>query len=140
MWKWFVRRRATAAATAARDALKGVPAHARVKTFPAETGFVYQYVYRGYRRIGDGTGEEYVFDASSDRKQNFQVSVHLLDEEIARCVGAIGRELIGAERYAVVKMSLFQALDHASDVSEFEHPIVPTGAELEAHLRDLGRI
>ena len=90
--------------------------------------------------MNDGGGNEHVFEVWRDRQASFQASVHLVDTEVARCVQAIGRELIGAERYALVKMRLFEALDQAHDSSAFEQPMVPVGEEMEAHLRILGRI
>lgn len=119
---------------------KGAPPHARVKTYSAETGYVYQYVYRGYRRMADGRGDEHVFAANRDRTGDFQVTIYLLDSELAECIGAIGRELIGAEHYALVKMTLFAALDEFRDTSDFQKPLIPDAAVMEEHLRALGRI
>lgn len=132
MWKW--------SRTEKQPELKGAPPHARVKTFSAETGYVYQYVYRGYRRAIDGLADEHSFTVNRDRKQDFAVTVHLLDSELAQCVRAIGRELIGAERYALVKMTLFAALDSVREITDFDTPLVPDAAAMEAHLRTLGRI
>jgi hypothetical protein len=119
---------------------KGAPPHARVKTYSAETGYVYQYVYRGYRRMNNDRGDEHVFAANRDRRGDFEVTIHLLDSELAECIRAIGRELIGAERYALVKMTLFAALDEFRDTSEFGKPLVPDAAAMEESLRELGRI
>lgn len=141
MWNWLRRGgRQQQKPAPEEDKLKGAPAHARTKTFSAEAGFVYQYVYRGYRRMGDNRGTEYVFEANRDRKQTFEVKVQLLDAEVALCVDAIGRELINAERYALVKMTLFAALDRACELQEFQQALVPTAVEMDEHLRVLGRV
>jgi hypothetical protein len=140
MWKWFLRRRAVEQVGPEVLELKGAPAHARTKTYSAETGFVYQYVYRGYRRMSDDGGMEHVFEASRDRQEHFPVTVHLLDAEVARCTQVVGRDLIGAERYALVKMSLFEALDEFADLSAFEKPLMPEAVKMEEFLRTLGRI
>jgi hypothetical protein len=140
MWKWFRGRRAVKDSGPGGPELKGAPAHARTKTYSAESGFVYQYVYRGYRRMSDDLGMEHVFEASRDRQAHFPVTVHLLDAEVARCARAVGRELIGAERYALVKMSLFEALDEFADLPAFEKPLTPDAVKMEEFLRTLGRI
>ena len=122
MWNWLRRRRTKQQVSAMSTALKGAPLHARVKTHSAETGFVYQYVYRGYRRLSDDCGTEHVFEANRDRKQHFSVTIHLLDTEVEQCAGIIGRELIAAERYALVKMTLFAGPKSARDGRAPAHP------------------
>jgi hypothetical protein len=140
MWNWFTRGRASPAKSSENQALKGAPVHARMKTYSADTGYVYQYVYRGYRPMTEGGGMEHVFEASRGGGQRFHVRIHLLDPEVEQCIRALGRELIGAERYALVKMSLFAALDEFTDLAQFETPLAPNAGELEGHLRTLGRI
>lgn len=144
MWDWLRGRRPTRQASFPEE-LKGAPAHARVKTYSAETGFVYQYVYRGNRRLTDGLGTEHVFEAHvfqarKGQPRRLQITVRLLDAEVEQCRRSIGRELIAAELYALVKMTLFAALDHFGDAAELETPLVPGAAEMQEHLRVLGRI
>ena len=147
MWEWL-RGKGTKRSHGSpkADQLTGAPVHARVKTYSAETGLVYQYVYRGHRRTEDDLGAEHVFDAQLSQAQRgspsrqFPISVCLLDAEIASCERAIGRELIAAERYAVVKMTLFAALDEFQDSSQWEAPLIPLASKMETHLRILGRI
>ena len=122
------------------QSLKGAPPHARIKSYSAETGFVYQYVYRGYRPTAGGSGTEYVFETTRDRKLRFSVAVHLMSATLDECTALLGRELIAAERYALAKMELFAALDTIADVAQFAHPLVPTSANAERHLRVLGRL
>jgi hypothetical protein len=140
MWKWFTRRRASQAKPSEDQALKGAPVHARMKTYSAETGYVYQYVYRGYRPMREGGGVEHVFEATRGRGQQFRIIVHLLDPEVAQCARAVGRDLIGGERYALVKMSLFTALDDFTELAQFEEPLTPSANQMERYLRVLGRI
>jgi hypothetical protein len=140
MWKWLRRKQTVRNRPPADEALKGAPLRARLKTYSAETGFVYQYVYRGYRPMTEARGTEHVFEANRDRKQSFRVTVHLLDVEIGRCVRSVGRELIGAEQYALVKMSLFSAFNELTDIAQFSAPLVPGAAEMEGYLRALGRV
>ncbi len=145
MWNWLRGKRTPPADAFKTSELTGAPAHARVKTYSAETGFVYQYVYRGQRRLADDSASEHVFSAKLSQAQRegasqFPIRVVLEDAELEQCARAIGRELIAAERYAVVKMTLFAALDEFREASQWDAPLVPRAAEMEAHLRTLGRI
>lgn len=72
----------------------------RWKTYSAESGYVYQYVYAGGRDHEPET--EYVFHVSADRKTSFPVDVRL---------SATDDGLTDTERYGVAKMCLLQALD-----------------------------
>jgi hypothetical protein len=140
VWNWL-RRRTKPQAKPKQSDLKGAPSSPRTKTYSANTGYVYQYVYRGYREISQvGSGTEYVFSVTRDRKNNFPIRIQLLDGAMATCVAAAGRELLHAEHYALAKMTLFEALDSISDENELQMPLAPQGTELEQHLRTLGRI
>jgi hypothetical protein len=140
MWKWFTRGRASQDTPSENEPLKGAPPRARTKTYSADTGYVYQYVYRGYRPLSAVGGMEHVFEATRGRTQHFRVMIHLLDPEVAQCARAVGRDLIGGERYALVKMSLFSALDHFTELAQFEKPLTPSAEVMEDYLRVLGRI
>ena len=93
--------------------LVGAPAVRRQKTYSGQSGYVYQYLYEGYRPAGRdaGSGTEYVFDVSADRRTSFSVSVFISDSALRRWEQAHGRPLQGNERYAVAKMALFRAFD-----------------------------
>ncbi len=113
----------------------------RTKTYSADTGYVYQYVYRGYREFfQEESGKEYVFSATRDRRHHFSITVRLLEREIVDCGRRAGRELLHAEHYALVKMTLFEALDEVSDMQQFALPLTPDALALERHLHALGRI
>jgi hypothetical protein len=99
MLGWFRRRRP----------LTGAPEVRRVKTYSADSGYVYQYYYEGRREVAGGV--EYVFSASSDRARYVPVSVILLNAAVDRWQSARGRELSGSERYGIAKMALRQAFD-----------------------------
>jgi hypothetical protein len=140
VWNWL-RRRTNPRTKPTESDLKGAPNSPRTKTYSANTGYVYQYVYRGYRKISEGvSGTEYVFTATRDRVNNFSIRIRLLDSALAQCAGAAGRELLGAEHYALAKMTLFDVLDSAADLEELQKLLEPQGGKLEQHLRTLGRI
>ena len=50
--------------------LTGAPAVRRMKSYSAQSGYVYQYFYEGQRpfRSGGESGIEFVFTVSADRK------------------------------------------------------------------------
>ncbi len=113
----------------------------RTKTHSAATGYVYLYAYKGYREVFESRpAREYIFNATRDRKQYFAVTVQLRQQELAFCHQAIGRDLLDAERYAIGKLTLLEALDTVTDVAEFAQPLVPSATDMERHLSDLGRI
>ena len=106
--------------------LRGAPPVRRRKTYSAQTGYVYQYYYKGYResdRAG-APGNEYVFQVSSDRKSSFPLTVFLPGGVVESWQQAHGRALAPTEQYAAVKMALFEAFDGKDDLG-------PANAEVE---------
>jgi hypothetical protein len=98
--------------------LRGVPPVRRQKTYSSQTGFVYQYFYEGYRdsdREGR-SGQEYVFQVSSDRKASFPLTIFLPAAAVNSWQQAHGRSLTPTEQYAAVKMALFQAFDEQAEL------------------------
>jgi len=85
----------------------------REKSYSAQTGYVYQYYYEGYRdaqRAGRA-GREHVFHVSSDRKTSFPLTLFLAAAAVESWQQRHGRELSTTEQYAAVKMALFQIFD-----------------------------
>ena len=62
MFRGFFSRKSTA--------LTGAPPVRRMKSYSAQSGYVYQYYYEGQRlfRHGPDHGTEFVFSLSPDRK------------------------------------------------------------------------
>jgi hypothetical protein len=85
----------------------------RLKTYSAQSGYVYQYYYEGHRsfRSGGETGTAFVFTVSSDGKFWQSAEVLVSDNSLRAWEQSHSRELSGTERYAIAKMSLFQAFD-----------------------------
>lgn len=102
--RWFAHKSAQ---------LTGAPAVRRQKTYSAQSGYVYQYYYLGRRPFeqAGGSGVEHVFEVSADRKSTLAVSVFLGDDCLRAWEATHSRELSSTERYAIVKMALFQAFD-----------------------------
>src|ERR1017187_9677931 len=93
--------------------LSGAPAVRRLKSYSAQSGYVYQYFYQGQRpfRGGGESGLEFVFTASADRKTWHPVSVLVAEGAVRAWEQAHAHPLSSTERYAVAKMALFQAFD-----------------------------
>jgi hypothetical protein len=119
--------------------LTGAPAVRRQKTYSAESGYVYQYFYEGQRAARrDGVpGIQFVFNVTSDRKREFPVSVFVSGEALDGWQQSHGRELGSTERYAVAKLSLFQAFDQRATPEALSEEVRVQPAEVESILATL---
>jgi hypothetical protein len=115
--------------------LTGAPAAPRQKTYSAQSGYVYQYFYKGHRAAPQGL--EYVFDVSADRKTSVAVSVLVTHEAVAQWETGHGRTLSSTERYAIAKMSLFQAFDERSEPALMRQPVLARAADVDSILEGL---
>ncbi len=92
----------------------------RLKTYTAQTGYVYQYYFVGQRDAlatdPEAPATEYIFDVTSDRKTTYAVSVFLGPAAIAAWSAARGRALSQPECYAAVKLRLMQGFDEIPDM------------------------
>ena len=127
MFGWLRRRKN-------QEALIGGPVSPRVKTYSADSGYVYQYIYKG-RRPGCN---EYVFEVTPDLKHYFAASVVVPEEHLRGWAQAHGRPLTATERYAVAKMALFQAFDERAKPEQMKQPVYVREADLDAILERLG--
>jgi hypothetical protein len=116
------------------EPLKGAPLVRRLKTYSAESGFVYQYYYEGCRefRSGGEKGVEYVFSASANRKRYEPVAVRLGKSAVEGWEREHTRELSSAERYAVAKLALFQAFDERADPADMRQEVRVRRADLDS--------
>lgn len=117
-------------------ALTGAPETRRLKTYSAESGYVYQYYYAGHRPFQEGV--EYVFDVSADRKTFFPVSVFLPAASLEPWQRAHARELAANERYAIVKLCLFHAFDERPQPAQMRDAVHVRAADAEGVLATLG--
>jgi hypothetical protein len=111
-----------------------------MKTYSAQSGYVYQYYYDGHRpyRAGDDRGDEFVFTVSPDRK-NWHASTVLVSEPALReWEQAHQRELTLTERYAVAKIALFQAFDERSDPTRLRDEVRVRAADVDGIIETLG--
>ena len=100
--------------------LRGRPQIRREKAYGADSGYVYQYTYEGYKdTVRDGlAGRDFVFRCTSDRAAHFLIIVFAPEESFATWGQRAERELSEVERYAIVKMSLFEIFDESAHLHE----------------------
>jgi hypothetical protein len=123
-----------------KAALTGAPAIRRMKTYSAQSGYVYQYFYEGQRefRSGRERGTEYVFQISADRKNWADASVLVAEDALRAWQEGHGRELSSTERYAIAKMALFQAFDERPTPAGMSGEIRVRPADVEGIVESLG--
>jgi len=120
--------------------LTGTPAVRRLKTYSAQSGYVYQYYYEGHRdfRSGGESGVEFVFSISPDRKTWHNTAVLVSDEAIHSWQTTHARELSSTERYAVAKIALFQAFDERSTPAQMKDEVRVRHADVDGIVDTLG--
>lgn len=120
--------------------LTGTPAVRRLKTYSAESGYVYQYYYQGHRdfRSGGESGVEFVFSISADPKNWHTTSVLVSEAAIRAWEESHARELSSTERYAVAKIALFQAFDERPAPPQMKDEVRVRNADVEAIIETLG--
>ena len=123
-----------------RAPLTGAPATRRLKTYSAQSGYVYQYFYEGYRPFRNGSpgGLEFVFQVSGDRKEWRAVSVCIEDDAVNGWEASHERQLSQAERHAIAKMALFQAFDERASPTQMKDDVHVRRADVDAILDTLG--
>lgn len=120
--------------------LSGTPAVRRLKTYSAQSGYVYQYYYEGHRdfRSGGESGIEFVFSISADRKNWHFTSVLVSDEAVHEWEAAHARQLSSTERYAVSKIALFQAFDERAAPALMHDEVRVRHADIDGIIETLG--
>jgi hypothetical protein len=120
--------------------LTGAPPVRRLKTYSAQSGYVYQYYYEGQRLFqedGDA-GTEFVFTVSADRKTWHPARVLVPDSGIRAWELRHARELSSTERYAICKIALFQAFDERANPELMKGEVRVRGADVEGIIETLG--
>jgi hypothetical protein len=120
--------------------LTGAPAVRRLKTYSAQSGYVYQYCYEGQRpwKQSGQSGTEFVFNISADRKTWRASNVLVPDSAVSPWEAEHQRELSTTERYAIAKMALFQAFDERETPELMKSDVVVRSADVEAIVETLG--
>lgn len=131
----FTRRKGSTEAS-----LRGRPKVHREKMYAADSGYVYQYFYEGFREAerNGRPGCEHIFNCTSDRAARFTVTVFAADEAFLEWQRQHEREFNEVERYALVKMALFAGFDaHEHLTADMEIPLDREGIAEHAETLDL---
>jgi hypothetical protein len=120
--------------------LTGAPAVRRLKSYSAQSGYVYQYFYEGQRpfRSSGESGIEFVFTVSPDRKAFHPVSVLVSESALLGWEQAHDHALSSTERYAISKMALFQAFDERATPDLMKQEVRVRAADVAAINETLG--
>jgi hypothetical protein len=114
----------------------------RLKTYTAQTGYVYEYYFVGKRPALDdepfAPATEFIFDVSPDRKTLFAVSVFLLPRALRAFTEGHGRELSEPEQYAAAKLRLLQGLDETANMVQHGRRLILDPESLLALLESVG--
>jgi len=114
----------------------------RVKTYTAQTGYVYEYYFVGKRAALAhdpwAPSTEFIFDVSSDRKSMYAVSVFLLPRALEIYATEHGRTLSDPEQYAAVKLRLMQAFDEVANMLQDGRRLTLDAATLPQLLESIG--
>jgi len=111
-----------------------------MKTYSAQSGYVYQYFYEGHReyRAGGDGGAEFVFSVSSDRKTWHETAVLVSDAGVLAWQQSHARELSGTERYALAKIALFQAFDERGEPALMREAVKVRPSDIDGIVEALG--
>jgi len=120
--------------------LQGAPTTRRLRTYSAQSGYVYQYFYEGHREFREASdaGTQFVFRVSADNKTWIASAVLVSEEAIRAWESAHERTLSATERYAVAKMALFQAFDERETPPLMKAAVRVRAADVDAIVETLG--
>jgi hypothetical protein len=107
-----------------------------MKTYTAQSGYVYQYYFVGKRealpQAQESPATEYIFDVTPDRKTLYAVSVFVKAEALTAWAAQHGRPLSESEQYAAAKMRLLRGFDEHTVIHQ--HVSLRVDAELIGEL------
>lgn len=114
----------------------------RMKTYTADTGYVYQYYFVGKRDALAGAvhapATEYVFDVTCDRNSLYAFSIFVRADALDAWALSHARGLTEAEQYAAAKLRLLRAFDEIGDLEQSEREWAVSSENIEELLSVLG--
>jgi len=116
--------------------LSGAPTTPRMKTYAAESGYIYHYFFLGLQE--SDTDLKYGFSLSGNRKDWFRNSVLVDRAALVAWEQSHGRTLLANEKYAIAKLTLFNAFDTRNDPESIRLPIVARAMEIRQNLEKIG--
>jgi hypothetical protein len=115
----------------------GAPANPRLKTYTAESGYVFHYFYQGHRPSRVAAGTEFAFQISLDRRDWQRLVIYLPNTALLAWQQAHARELSSNERYALVKMKLFEFFERHSPPARLPDLVLVDAADVTGLLEKL---
>ena len=113
-----------------------------MKTYTAESGYVYQYYFVGQReaRGAQAGATEFIFDVTRDRKTTFAFSVFVESTAPAAWAAEHGRPLIAPEQYAAAKLRLLRGFEEigAQDMRTFPRQFTVDAGNISELLGEIG--
>ncbi len=113
----------------------------RLKTYMADTGYVYQYYFVGSRQAfadaPEAPATEYVFDVTPDRKAVYAISIFVRSEALDAWARRHGRSLSQAEQYAAAKLRLFRGFEEIVDMAGSDRRLLISSENIEELLAEL---
>jgi hypothetical protein len=113
----------------------------RMKTYTAETGYVYQYYFVGKRealpQAPEAPAAEYVFDVTPDRKTTYAVSIFIKPQALEAWAARHHRSLSETEQYAAAKMRLLRGFDEIENIRGHNRHLIVGADNIEGLLADL---
>jgi hypothetical protein len=110
----------------------------RIKTYTAQTGYVYEYYFVGERPSQAGAATEYIFDVISDRRARYSVTIVVRVDGVEEWARNHGRSLSAPEVYAAAKLRLQQGFDEIGDMLAEGRSLVLDAGNIEEVLGTLG--
>jgi hypothetical protein len=111
----------------------------RMKTYSAESGYVYQYYFldsQPRKKLWSRVGTAFRFHVTSDRKEFVVIEVLVEARALEAWERMHGRPLDSNEQYAAAKMRLFRAFDESESPAKITDVRV-SDANIEALLEPL---
>jgi len=122
-----------------KRALTGAPPAPRMKTYSAQSGYVYEYYYEGRRPAGaSGADVEFVFNICGGGARRRPASVFLNGAAVASWQRRRSREFSSTELYALAKMALFQAFDEWPAPDRMKDAVTVREADIDVFAGALG--
>lgn len=112
------------------------PVSRRLKTYSAESGYVYQYRSLGSRPGRDGM--EYLFEICRDRARWLIATVYLPGDVAEHWELGAGRELTSSEKFGLAKTKLVWSLDEAEMPLNESFQVSMSLSDLERAAEHLG--
>ena len=111
----------------------------RLKTYSAQSGYVYQYCYEGQRpyRRPVRSGTEFVFRVSADRKNWHPAKVLLADNAVAEWEAPTAANF-RHRTHTIAKMALFPGFRRTRDAGAPEERRARSQRRHRSHRGDLG--